>query len=280
MIYLMLLVAFIGGCATSEEGFIKASTQDTIAAYQEYLNKNPDGANRQAAENRLNMLQEQEQKASEKRREEHAAFVKAKKDATLGAYQDYLKKYTTQFEATNEEDEDTREAVGEFRRLATIAALGSGGLEHTTLRSSNHFPTDLFTVRDLLKAGGLMLLDFSSYTGEGEQSLRVTGSSGNVIGSTRSSIDPSTSVVFYSDPDRRLTFTITVKRPAADTNARTWRHYYISVDVAPGISLPEELQGGKQPIKLGGISLAVVTRGKTKEIYEFGTWPVTKGVNQ
>ena len=271
---LLALSVLAGGCATDED-FIKARRLDSVSAYREYIRKHPDGANRESAEKRLSVLQEQERKAEEKKRQRREAFAKAKKEGTFEAYQAYLEKYTSAFDKAGKRDDDTRAAVESFRRLAAITVLRGEGPVSATPKSAKEFPFELFSVRDLLKTGGAMVMKFAQVETEATSVIHASGSSGRLVGTARSSKDPSVSVVFYSDPDSRLTFGITVKRtkaaPVGGPAIRSLRTYRRLVSAM--IELPEELRGGEQTIELTGRALAVVTRGESREVYAFGAWP-------
>jgi len=270
------IVVFGSGCAIQDKAYLQASKEDTIEAYQDYIAKNPGAPNLQHAQTRLVKLQEEEQKALENLRLKHEDFLNAQAAGTVHSYNEYLNKHTNQYNRDNEEDVDTRLAVEEFRRLAAIEVLENEASAGNSTKSGAEFPMDLFTIQDLLISGGVMLMHFGIIETEVEKRIGISGKSGTIIGKVNSSKEPSVSVVFYNDPDDPLSFEITVKHSAPPQPAGVTKRSLSSFKklVIASIELPEELQEGRdQTIKLAGKSLAIVTQGKTKQIYVFGEWP-------
>ena len=68
------------GCSSAKEDWNKATAADTVAAYQDYLNKHPSGDHSSDALNKIHSLQDD------------AAWAQAKETNTVASYQDYLEK--------------------------------------------------------------------------------------------------------------------------------------------------------------------------------------------
>jgi len=109
-ILVLLAAATLWACSSAKEDWNKASTTNTVAAYQEYLSKHPTGEHSTEASDRIHSLQDEE------------AWSQAKQANTLDAYHDYLQK-----QPTGSHIKDAQDAITALQRDADLKAAESTG---------------------------------------------------------------------------------------------------------------------------------------------------------
>ena len=109
-IAVLATVAVLMGCSSAKEDWNKASSANTVAAYQDYLNKHPSGEHSADAQDRIHTLQDD------------AAWSQAKQTNTVDAYKDYLQK-----QPAGSHDKDAQEAITAAQRAADWKVADAAG---------------------------------------------------------------------------------------------------------------------------------------------------------
>ncbi len=94
---LLVPAAALFACSNAQQDWNKASTANTVAAYQEYLSKHPSGEHSSDASDRIHSLQDDE------------AWQQAKQTNSADAYRDYLQKQPTGTHTKDAQDALTAE---------------------------------------------------------------------------------------------------------------------------------------------------------------------------
>lgn len=100
----------LAGCSSPNADWNKASTQNTVAAYQGFIHSHPDDARVQQARNRIDALQDTQ------------AWDAAKSAGTIEAYQQYLQQYPNGSHAA-----DAQSGINSLKQSAAWAAAQSAG---------------------------------------------------------------------------------------------------------------------------------------------------------
>src|SRR5262249_2878810 len=106
----LLTAATLWACSSAQEDWNKASTANTVAAYQQYLSKHPSSEHSGEASDRIRTLQDDE------------AWSQAKQANSLAAYQDY-----TQKQPTGSHVKDAQDAITGLQRAEDLKTAESSG---------------------------------------------------------------------------------------------------------------------------------------------------------
>jgi outer membrane protein assembly factor BamD (BamD/ComL family) len=106
----LLAAATLCACSSAQKDWNKASTANSVAAYQEYLSKHPTSEHSTEANNRIHSLQDEE------------AWSQAKRANTLDAYHDYVQKQPTGSHLT-----DAQDAITALQRASDLKTAESTG---------------------------------------------------------------------------------------------------------------------------------------------------------